>query len=363
LSRTGVPRTPAVLVALLVAALVATGVLVLTRRGGEGLTAPAAPTTTTTATAEPDDRAADLGPPRDPALWPFASTSPWNTPIGSGAVLSDEDDPRIVTLRAAGARVNANEGYSHPVYQASGDDPETQIEDTSHPGRSETARVPLDAVPASGTDGHLHVISPDRRHVYEMWKAERRDDTHLTAARVERNDLHGSGVLGGGTRAYGGSAIGGLVRRWELDAGSIRHAVAIALDPSQLRTGPVWPANADDGEYPPGGTIPMGTLFVLPPEVDVEALGLNPEALAVARAIQDYGAYVVDEGAPFALYLEQGVTDAQHENVDSQLDIVKDLVRVVTNNGPRRVGGGGEPRVAPAPPLAVGEGAQPAATS
>jgi hypothetical protein len=294
----------------------------------------------------------DEEPARDPGLWPFASSSPWNTPIGSEARLSGEDDPRVVTLRAAGARVNANEGYSHPVYQATEDDPETTIEDTSRPGRSRVARIPVEAVPAAGTDGHLHVISPDRRHVHEMWIAERQDETHITAKRVERNDLHGSGVLGGGTRAYGGSAIGGLVRRWELDRGEVRHAVAVALDPSQLREGPVWPANADDGDYPEGGTIPMGTLFAIPPEVDLDALGLNREALTVARAIQEYGAYVVDQGAPFALYLEQGVTTEQHDAVDAQVHLIKDLVRVVSNNGPDSVGGGGEPRAPFAPPLA-----------
>ena len=296
-------------------------------------------------------RPATLPSPRDPAMWPFSSTSPWNRPIGSYAQLSSPDDPRVLTVRGEDGRVNSNNGYSHPVYRAEDDDPETLIQDLSHPGRTKSALVPTEAVPASGSDGHLHVISPDGRYVYETWKAERQDDTHLTAARVERNDLLGSGVLHGGTRAYGGSAIGGLVRRWELDAGEIRHAVAIALDPSQLVVGPVWPANADDDEYPPGGTVPMGTLFTIPHWVDVDDLGLNRDALAVARAIQDYGAYVVDQGAPFVLYLEQGVTEEQHANVDAQIGVIKDLVLVVTNNGPRSIGGGGAPRVEPAEPL------------
>jgi hypothetical protein len=300
---------------------------------------------------ESDAGPADAPTARDPALWPFASTSPWNRPIGSDAALSADDDPRIETIRSESGRVNSNNGYSHPVYRAADDDPESLIQDLSHPGRSERARVPTAAVPASGTDGHLHVISPDGRFVYETWMAQRQDETHLVAARVERNDLLGAGVLLGGSRAYGGSAIGGLVRRWELDAGEIRHAVAISLDPSQLTVGPVWPASADDGEYPAGGTVPMGTLLAIPGDVDVDELGLNPHALAVARAVQDYGAYVVDQGAPFTLYLEQGVTEEQHDAVEAQIDIIKDLVLVVTNNGPRSIGGGGAPRVEMAPAL------------
>jgi hypothetical protein len=291
---------------------------------------------------------------RDPSLWPFASTSPWNMPIGSGARFTTSADPRIATLRAGGARVNANEGYSHPVVQARDSDPTATFQDISISSRSRTAKVPTTATPASGTDGHLHVISPDKRTVTETWVAQRKSSTLLTARRVERNDLHGSGILEGGTRAYGGSAIAGLVRTHELRGAAIPHAVAIALNPDQLRRGHVWPANAEDGSNSYSGTIPMGTLFAIPGSVDVESLGLNREALAVARALQDYGAYVVDQGAPFVVYVEQGADPAHVANVAKQLRGIKDLLQVVTNNGPSSVGGGGTPRVPMAPPLSGG---------
>ena len=288
---------------------------------------------------------------RDPALWPFASTSPWNMPIGSGARFSNDWDPRIQTLRSAGSRVNANEGYSHPIVQARTSDPWTSFTDVSYSHRSRAGHTPTWAMPASGTDGHLHVISPDKRTVIETWVATRHTNTSITALRVEQNDLYGSGILDGGTRAYGGSAIGGLVRTHELNAGTVPHAVAVAMNPDQLVQPSVWPANADDGWYPGGGTIPMGTLFAIPGHINVENLGLNREALMIARAMQNYGAYVVDQGAPFVVYVEQGASQSHVTNIDNQLETIKNLLQVVTNNGPNSVGGGGTPRVPLAPPL------------
>jgi hypothetical protein len=62
-----------------------------------------------------------------------------------------------------------------------------------------------------------------------------------------------------------GSAIGGLVRRWEMDQRSIRHAVAVAM----TRAAPLGRGVAGDATtaVPAGGTIPMGTLFAIPGDV------------------------------------------------------------------------------------------------
>ena len=75
--------------------------------------------------------------------------------------------------------------------------------------------VPSNAVPATGTDGHLHIVSPDKTEILETWQAVKNDETHYTASRWERGSLLGDGLgPDNGTRAYGGSAIGGLIRKW-----------------------------------------------------------------------------------------------------------------------------------------------------
>jgi hypothetical protein len=106
----------------------------------------------------------------------------------------------------------------------------------------------------------------------------------------------------------------------------------------------------------------MGMLFAIPRSVDITKLGLNPDALAVARAMQEYGAYVVDYGAPTIIYMQQGMPEAAVSNVKTQAVIIKNQLRRVTNvsrpswekwRTSRQGMGGGSPVVPFAPPFAA----------
>jgi hypothetical protein len=57
------------------------------------------------------------------------------------------------------------------------------------------------------------------------------------------------------------------------------------------------PAGKTDGTATGGDCIPEGALVRLDPAVDLDSLQLAPAVHAVARALQTYGAYVVDSGA------------------------------------------------------------------
>jgi hypothetical protein len=93
----------------------------------------------------------------------------------------------------------------------------------------------------------------------------------------------------------------------------------------------------------------MGTLAAIPPSVDVERLGLTPAGLAAARALQDYGAYVVDRSGCVCLYAEPSAPAAAVSGLRRDVARLRSLLRVVTNNGPASVGGPG-PRRAPLAP-------------
>jgi hypothetical protein len=289
---------------------------------------------------------------RDPARWPFAVDSPWNTPLGEDATFAAPEDPRTRALTdpAPTAWVNAGE-FSQPIYQASEDDPLVTF---SREGcRDIRYRVPEGARPATGDDAHLNVIDPTGRYVDESW-ATHGSPPHLTTGHHVRNDLRGPGVGEGGSRAYGGSAIGGLIRVWEVDAGRIRHVLALGLTDQQLGQGPVWPATSEDGDaggrY--GGPIPMGTLVALPPDVDIASLGLGPAGASLAHALQDYGAYVVDRSGSVSLYAEPRLEHRKElAGMRQAVVILRPLLRVVTDNGPSSVGGAGPRRARPAPPL------------
>jgi hypothetical protein len=206
-------------------------------------------------------------------LWPFANDSPWNQALGTDARYSPADDPRVTNLIDAAFTPWVNtDTFSHPVVLARRDDPEVEIRyrtSNREPTRDGSAwiQVPEEgAEPAAGSDAHLHVVTPDGREVHEMFRASW-DDGRLEVSYYVRTDLTGRGVGEGGTRAFGGSAIGGLLRTWELEAGEIRHVVALALHADQLRRGWVAPATTEDGDSNDsyGGEIPMGTHVAIPP--------------------------------------------------------------------------------------------------
>ena len=100
----------------------------------------------------------------------------------------------------------------------------------------------------------------------------------------------------------------------------------------------------------------MGQLAAIPPDVDLCSLGLTPAGLVVARALQDYGGYLVDSGGALAFYAEPAVEDdAALGEVpllnDARGDLAKIVpqLRCVTNNTSATVGGGGAARAPPAP--------------
>lgn len=286
---------------------------------------------------------------RSLAAWPFAVTSPWNTPLGSGAELEPASGACSQSFRDATAQSDINAAqWSHPIYLARKSDPLVRV---YLYGEVKVAiHVPRAAEPARphsrDTDGHLHIIDPTGRFVDELYHARRRPDGHLTADAYGRNDLRGSGVGQGGVRAYGGSAIAGLIRKGELAAG-IRHALALALPRRVQRTGPVWPATSEDdfaqADY--RGSVPMGQLVALPRDLDAGTLSLSREGKALLRVLQDYGAYDVDSAGDFSLYAEPAA-EAELGSARADWAKLRPLLRCVTNNRPDAIGGPG-PRLAP----------------
>ncbi|KJC53499.1 hypothetical protein UP06_00020, partial [Bradyrhizobium sp. LTSP857] len=171
--------------------------------------------------------------------------------------------------------------------------------------------TPIDLTPTHGSDGWAVFTDPDGIHYWEAWKASY-DSASQTwhASYLVEGDLNGTGWgtapgAGAGIRASGASLLGGLITTDELNSLSINHAMAIELDPTQLKAGTnqldqfVFPAVSADGSSVSvyKGTIPVGAHFALPSNLDIEHAGLTPEGLAVARAYQQYGGYVVDAAA------------------------------------------------------------------
>src|SRR2546430_15746037 len=100
------------------------------------------------------------------------------------------------------------------------------------------------------------------------------------------------------------SSMGGTIRRGELvSGGATRQAMKRNRDSFNCYNGSGgsrWPATTADSGYKDfyTGSIPevrMGSLLALPKATDVDNMGLETEpAKILARAFQDYGAYIAD---------------------------------------------------------------------
>lgn len=326
---------------------------------------------------------------RNPLLWPFSSDSVWNTSIGSDAqyvdariqpasrigtdidhffALDDADPERDVYAigswenRTSGTR---DLGLDLPVPD------ELLIPDANELERPNNSAALL--LPDGETLIQLNAMTRDRvgGRVYGV---------KYPLGRLPNETLTSSGALGG----HGGSSlssIGGTIRLGELIGDEpIRHALKINLwaekylsysEGFQGGRGYRWPAVKADGyasDETYGGQVSalqMGSLLAIPPDVTPESLGLKTKpARKIFYALQDYGAYIVDDTAAdsHSIGTENGVLqEFQYEYgydfTDRQGDFFEDVMslfttlHVVDNNGPESIGGGGIPRAPVAPPI------------
>ena len=295
-------------------------------------------------------RTALSGARRTVSLQPFTTTSPWNKPIGSGATFQASTDPATADLLdTAYDRDIASWQWSHPIYWAIASDPLVTV--TEDGGRVVQYRIPASATPAlpditvTASDSHMHVVQPDRRTLFEAWLFERTGPTTATAGYIVETDLLSNGLLLG-VRGYGGSAIGGLIRKHEVANRYIPHPIAMAPPSEYMLSGWVWPATREDASGPTlyQGNIPMGTFAAIPPGVNIGALGLNADGLALATALQDYGLYVVDSSDAWAIYAEPGSDEPRLDAMWANMPTIRAQMRVVTNNTSANNGTPGTPR-------------------
>lgn len=102
----------------------------------------------------------------------------------------------------------------------------------------------------------------------------------------------------------------------EVRSGAIGHAVAVSLaDASQH--GHCWPARAGRGSDNYLHAPRLGQWFRLPADLDVDALGLNPLTLLIARAVQRHGGFGADTSRwSHAFHCEHPATEIHHSTRD-----------------------------------------------
>lgn len=278
---------------------------------------------------------------------PFASNTYWRQPIPANAVYRGPNDPRTRSLKLAPVaypnyfrftqwvnygkatdkkvRVRVNSGYITGNFSA-GKEAWVDIYMPANARRDPGVNGGADDSTwrcHRNSDGHAIFIDPDGQHAHEFWQFcndQPNGTGQFHAVSYAKTFLGGQGwnytalaannlggavqVAGwGSTRAYGGSSLGGLIRKDEVLKGSIKHKLALLLPANVL----YWNGNeAQSIVKPPatrpdlaGGTganqtIKHGQLFGIPKSIDVTKQGFSAAGLALALALQTYGASVVD---------------------------------------------------------------------
>ncbi|MDP2180850.1 MAG: hypothetical protein Q8K19_20340 [Methylicorpusculum sp.] len=276
-------------------------------------------------------------------LKPFSEDSPWNKKINSDYLFTNKVPAiKIIPFNIpVKLEINSNQ-WSIPFYISTKSDPINKIyieENNQH----SYINLPENALPAKGSDGHLCIFNTELNIIYEFYKFSKSSNKNEARAKLLRIiDPNGMGIsdhpgMNIGTRAYGGSAVAGLLRKHELYGyDKINHALAVALSRKYLRPNYVWPASSEDSfsknEYK--GNIKMGTLVTINQHLDIDKELRNKLAIKIAYSLRIYGGYIVDSAGRnnLTLYSEPGVNNNYLDEAKTDLNKILDNLIFIEGN-------------------------------
>jgi hypothetical protein len=255
----------------------------------------------------------------------FAANSWWNTPIPANAP-QNPDETKILDylrtspgsgggcLRLAGAGQNP---WGQPVYWARAGDTPYNVTGVSGPRPPELnhLRIPAGAHAAHNSDGTMSIFDLHSGYVTLLtdarydpatarWSASGASVTYLNSngldVMTERSNNPGN------TGTHRGNNGADSVVRWDMvQAGIVNHVLKVSSGP-ELSPRWVFPMTGSDGHGAVNDPAvpPEGTRLRIKPSIDLTKLGLKPDALIIAQALQTYGTYLGDSGGTTALKLE-----------------------------------------------------------
>jgi hypothetical protein len=284
----------------------------------------------------------------------FSATSPWNVPAAQkGAVSGSNPYASQFTSYATSLELSGvapDNQWGKPIYFAAPGDPAYTWTDLNGWAKGDIAYqgepipMPAGAHQATGSDGHLTIVTADRRYEYDMWRA---DVSTRTAATIVRFDLTGDGVPQDRTNNTSARGSGAPVIPTTLRAdealGGIDHALGLTVP--NVASDYQFPATHSDGRLGPD-SVEYGMLFVLRPDFSV-GTGASIGERNIIAALKTYGAYVVDQGASMGLD-----ADSTHADLWQQAGMLGDSSMPIRASDWRLVNVGTAPAgaTAPAPP-------------
>lgn len=260
----------------------------------------------------------------------FTADSWWNRPVPADApsnpqaaailnYMATADQAGKGCLHLSGAASNT---WGQPVYWAQPGDPEYDVTaklKVSSPVFHHV-RIPARAAAANNGDSTMAIFDVDRGYTVALTGARYDADTRTwSAAGATVTYLASNGLdvrTGQSTDSRnigshrGNNAAVMMVRLDEVAAGDVPHVLKVASGP-ETSARPVFPMVGSDGSSTDPAAPPQGLRFRIKPSVDLAGLHLGPQALVIAKALQQYGFYIGDSSGRTSLKLEDTRTEGR----------------------------------------------------
>ena len=316
---------------------------------------------------------------REPWLWPFARDSVWNMPIGEKAIYEPsglQTEEEISCDAAYLLKTNYSDEKLTIVMSLMNDRWPDDISKKKKNGSTYWPRGLIISRFSSGNDCSS-ILQPDGRSIVELQPTcrDEADSTYVIGNPRHQIDIYGDGRLG--THWGSGLAtLGGCIRLGELTGDEpIRHAIKINvwadkyLYYDEATKGFTWPADRSDTLPTSKGIIKHmleGALLAIPRNITPESVGITDRIVKkLFVCAQDYGMYISDDTVRSAYAISVDIEEQnavwKQDNIDLRCFLLQNqansatmtyaedmmklirCLKVVTNNSPDTIGGGGKP--------------------
>jgi len=299
----------------------------------------AAPPATANTAALP--RIVPEGRPPGAAWRPYSNASPFNQRIPEDARLHPNSDAIVNKVNGFGDPSKLTVGaaktegdWSHPTFYSKPSDPEFTIRCGEQWGKCEVegqkVRIPEEAQPAAGGDGHMTVVDPASGWEWDFWQVGSKPSGggQLDIAWGGRTAINGDGLGSDATAARFGN-LAGVIRAPEWEAGEIDHALFMTINCDSGSF--VYPAAKSGRACSETGKSnadapPMGARFQLNmTDAQIAALPVPQWKKPLLRAMARYGMYFGDTGggSSWGIQAESGATYTSFGREDAMVSFAR----------------------------------------